>query len=70
MHKIGPSGGFFGRLLRPVLKTGLPLTKNTPKPLVKKRFNNIRINSSSINNRCIYSKEIFWIRYANLHKSE
>ena len=29
------SGGFFGRLLGPSLKTGLPLTKNVIKPLAK-----------------------------------
>ena len=35
MHKIGQSGGFLGRLLRPLLKTGLPLWKNILKPLAK-----------------------------------
>ena len=29
------SGGFLGRLLGPLLKTGLPLTKNIIKPLAK-----------------------------------
>ena len=29
------SGGFLGRLLGPLLKTGLPLTKNVIKPLAK-----------------------------------
>ena len=29
------SGGFFGRLLGPLLKTGLPLIKNVIKPLAK-----------------------------------
>ena len=29
------SGGFLGRLLGPILKTGLPLTKNVIKPLAK-----------------------------------
>ena len=29
------SGGFFGRLLSPLLKTGLPLIKNVIKPLAK-----------------------------------
>ena len=28
LHKIGQSGGFLGRILEPLLKTGLPLTKN------------------------------------------
>ena len=29
------SGGFLGRLLGPLLKTGLPLIKNVMKPLAK-----------------------------------
>ena len=36
LHKIGQSGGFLGRLLRPLLKTGLPLIKNVLKPLAKR----------------------------------
>ena len=36
MHKIGQSGGFLGRLLAPLLKTGLPLTGNVLKPLAKR----------------------------------
>ena len=32
LHKIGKSGGFLSRLLRPLLKTGLPLMKNVLKP--------------------------------------
>ena len=35
MHKIGQSGGFFGRLLGPLLKTGLPLIGNALQPLAK-----------------------------------
>ena len=34
LHKIGQSG-FLGRLLGPLLKTGLPLMKNVLKPLAK-----------------------------------
>ena len=33
--KIIQSGGFLGRLLGPLLKTGLPLIKNVIKPLAK-----------------------------------
>ena len=32
LHKIGQSRGFLGRLLGPLLKTGLPLMKNLVKP--------------------------------------
>ena len=33
--KMMQSGGFLGRLLGPLLKTGLPLIKNVIKPLAK-----------------------------------
>ena len=35
MHKTGQSGGILGRLLEPLLKTGLPLMKKVLKPLAK-----------------------------------
>ena len=35
LHKIGQPGGFLGRLLGPLLKTGLPLIGNVFKPLAK-----------------------------------
>ena len=35
LSKIIQSGGFLGRLLGPLLKTGLPLIKNVVKPLAK-----------------------------------
>ena len=35
LHQIGQSRGFLGRLLRPLLKTGLPLIGNVHKPLAK-----------------------------------
>ena len=35
ISKIIQSGGFLGRLLAPLLKTGLPLIKNLIKPLAK-----------------------------------
>ena len=35
INKIIQSGGFLGTLLGPLLKTGLPLTKNVIKPLAK-----------------------------------
>ena len=36
LHKIGQSGGLLGRILGPLLKTGLPLIENVLKPLVKR----------------------------------
>ena len=35
LHKIGQSGGLLGRLLGPLLKTGLSLIENALKPLAK-----------------------------------
>ena len=35
LSKMMQSGGFLGRLLDPLLKTGLPLIKNVIKPLAK-----------------------------------
>ena len=35
LSRMIQSGGFFGRLLGPLLKTGLPLIKNVIKPLAK-----------------------------------
>ena len=35
LHKIGQSVGFLGRLLGPLIKTGLSLMKNVLKPLAK-----------------------------------
>ena len=35
LSKIIQSGGFLGKLLDPLLKTGLPLIKNVIKPLAK-----------------------------------
>ena len=50
LHKVGQSGGF---LVRPLLKTDLPLIRTILKLLAKTVLNSIRINSSSIRNRCI-----------------
>ena len=47
MSKIIQSVRFLGKLLRPLLKTGLPLIKNVIDPLAK-CFNPIRINYCSI----------------------
>ena len=35
MDKIGQSGGFLGKLLGPLIKTGLPLIGNVRQPLAK-----------------------------------
>ena len=52
LSKMIHSGGILGRLLGPLLKTGLPLIKNVIKPLAINVFYSIRINCSSISSRC------------------
>ena len=48
LSKMIQSGGFLGKLLGPLLKTGLPLMKSVITPLAK----SVLINSSSISSRC------------------
>ena len=43
MHKIGQSGGFLGRLLGLLLKTGLSLIKIVLKPLAKSLLVSLRL---------------------------
>ena len=51
LSKMIQSGGFLGKLLFPLLKSGLPLVKSNY-AISKKRINSFRINCSSINSRC------------------
>ena len=44
---MGQSGGFLGRLLGPLLKTGLPLMKIALKPLAKSVFILIRLTPAA-----------------------
>ena len=51
------SGGFFGRLLDPLLKTGLPLIKNVIKPWAKSVLIPLRlIAAASAANTGIHKK--------------
>ena len=50
--KMIQSGGFLGKLLGPLLKTGLPLIKKCNSTITQKCFNSFRINCSSISSRC------------------
>ena len=52
ISKIIQSGGFLGKLLGPLLKTGLPLLKSVTKPTPC--F--VRSHSSKLSNRCWYTK--------------
>ena len=65
MHKIGQSGGFLGRLLRSLLKAGLTLIGNVPKPLSKSVLTALAVSASAPD-----VKENFCIRYENIDNSE
>ena len=51
LSKVIQSGGFLGRLLGPLLKTGLPLAC-FHSIVLNHCFNSLRINCSSISSRC------------------
>ena len=53
LSKMIQSGGFLGRLLGPLLKTGLPLMKSVIKPLAKSVLIPIGLTAAaSISSRC------------------
>ena len=56
MHNIGQTGGFLGRLLGPLLKTRLPLMKNTIKSLAKSVL--IPLGLTAATDAAIYKKMI------------
>ena len=58
INKIIQSADFLGKLLGPLLKTGLPLIKNVIKPLAKSAIN----CSSSISSRCRNTQKNIRIR--------
>ena len=47
ISKIIQSGGFLGKLLGPLLKTGLPLIKNVIKPLAKSVLIPLRLTAAA-----------------------
>ena len=47
LSKMIQSGGFLGRLLGPLLKTGLPLIKNVIKPLAKSILIPLRLTAGA-----------------------
>ena len=54
LHKIGQSRGLLGRLLGPLLKTGLPLIGNTLKPLTKNVLIPLELKQQQHTNRRSY----------------
>ena len=57
MQKIEQSGGFLGSLLGPLIKTGLPLTKNILKALAKSVIIQLGLTAAaSTTDAAIYKK--------------
>ena len=59
MHKIGQSGGFLGRSLELLLKTGLPLIGNVLKPLAKSILMPLVLTAAASITDLSIHKEIF-----------
>ena len=59
LHQIGKSGGFLGRLLEPLLKTGLPLIKNVLKPLVKSVLTPLGLTAAALATDVVIQNKVF-----------
>ena len=59
LHKIRQSEEFSGRLLRPLLKTGLPLTENVLKLLPKSVLIPLRLTASASATDAAIHKKMF-----------
>ena len=59
LHKIGQSGGVLGRLLGPLLKTGLPLIGNVLKRLAKSVLIPLRLTATASATDAAIHKKIF-----------
>ena len=59
LHKTGQSGGFLGRLLGPLLKTGLSLIGNVLKPLAKSFLIPLGLRASASATDAAIHKKIF-----------
>ena len=56
LHKIGESGGFLGRLLGSLLKTGFPLMKTVLKPLAKSILIPLGLAAASATDTAFHTK--------------
>ena len=59
MHKIGQSGGILGRLLGPLLKTGLSLIGNVLKPLAKSFLKSLGLTAAAPATDAAIHKKMF-----------
>ena len=66
LHKIGQSGGFLGRLLGPLLKTGLPLIGNVLKPLAKSVLIQLGLTTVASASDAVIHKKIFGSGFTTL----
>ena len=66
LHKIGQSGGFLGRLLGPLLKTGLPLIGNVLKPLAKSVLIQLRLTAAASATDPVIHKKMFGSGFTTL----
>ena len=66
MHKIGQSGEFLGRLLGPLLKSGLPLMKNLLKPLAKSVLIPLGLTAAASAADAVIHKKMFGSRNTTL----
>ena len=69
LYKTGQSGGFSGRILGPLLKTGLILMKNVLEPLVTSVLIPLKLKAAASAADAAIQK-IFWIKhdYTDNHK--
>ena len=68
LSKMIQSGGFLGRLLRPLLKIGLPLIKYVIKPLAKSVLIPLGLNAAaSAADTEIHKKNIRFWKYDNIN---
>ena len=66
LHKIRLSGGFLGRLLGPLLKTGLPLIGNVLKPLAENVLIPLRLTAAASATDAAIHKKMYWSGNATL----
>ena len=59
LHKIGQTGRFLGKLLLPLLKTGLPLIENILKPLAKSVLILLRLTAVASATYAVIHKKMF-----------
>ena len=70
LHKIGESGGFLGRLLGPLLKTGLPLIGNVFKPLTKSFLIPLGLTTAASETDAAFHKRNVWNWYPSFGLSK